>query len=110
MATFDYGKSYRTANRLLNKFGGTVFLEEPDTTLHRGYGVFSDLQEKDRSAELTGENAIECWLSAEVADDYVPQLGDYLLAGTDVWMLVQVEPVKPDPIGSTLLYRLVVKL
>jgi len=110
MSKFNYNKSLNTANRLLSKFGGDVFLEEPDTTLHKSYGVFSNLESKDRPANLTEENLLEFWMSAEIEDDYVPQLGDYLLSGSEVHIIVQIDPVKPNPVGFTLLRRLIVKL
>lgn len=109
MAKYDYSKPLKTANRLLDRFGGTVFLEEPDNTLHKGYGVFSNIETKDRPANLTEENLLEFWISAEIADDYNPKLGDYLLSGTTTHIIVQIDPVQPDPTGFNLLRRLVVK-
>ena len=43
MATkFDYNKMLNVANKLLDKFGGTVMIETPDGTLYTGYGVFTE--------------------------------------------------------------------
>lgn len=103
---FDYDKTYTMASRLLDKFGTTIMVETPERDLHKGYGVFSQIEQSERPANLVEENILEFWLSGDI--EYTPILGDYLLAGTEVWAITQVERVQPGP--KLLMYRLVVKL
>ena len=108
MATkFDYNKMLNVANKLLDKFGGTVMIETPDGTLYTGYGVFTELSETNRSGNLANKNDVGFLLSADI--DYIPKLGDYLLSGTQVWMITDVEVLNPGS-SLTLLYKMVVHL
>lgn len=95
------------ANNLLSKFGGTVMIETPDGILYTGYGVFTELSETNRTGNLANKNDVGFLLSADI--DYIPKLGDYLLSGTQVWIITDVEVLNPSS-TTTLLYKMAVHL
>jgi hypothetical protein len=70
----------------------------------------SSVSHRDKPAAYTDDEIVEVWMSNDIADGYEPVTDDYIIGGSNTWMIIQVDSIKPDPLKDTIIYRILGKV
>lgn len=116
MATFDYSRMVRTANRLIARFGQSAAIRrttvdmsdplepgDPVTTDHACTAVVTDYTMQERAGTLIKATDRKIIVST-AGVTITPKISDKLVVGDEVYSLVTIDPLNPG--GTLLLWQM----
>lgn len=118
MSTFDYTKPRATAERLLARFGGAAAIRRSSTTGGSAHDpssgtttttdhactlVLLEYTERERDGTLIQARDKKVLLSTEGLT-IEPAASDLLVIGDNEYSIVNVDPLRPKPGGTTVMW------